>query len=122
MIRRSGAGIALLGFLLAGGAAVAQQYVISTYAAGAPPPTPVTALNASIGYVTAVGADEAGNVYFISSLNCVFKVDRNGTLTRFAGNSRPGYSGDGGPAVRKVSSAGIITTWIPGAPVSLPVK
>lgn len=119
--------------------------MISTYAGGAPPPTPVTALNASIGYVTAVAADEAGNVYFISSLNCVFKVDRNGTLTRFAGNSRPGYSGDGGPAVnaqlfptddseeifisdggngrvRKVSSAGIITTWIPGAPVSLPVK
>jgi hypothetical protein len=77
MIGRSGAGIALLGFLLAGGAAVAQQYVISTYAGGAPPPTPVTALNASIGYVTAIAADEAGNVYFISS----FKVDRNGTLT-----------------------------------------
>jgi hypothetical protein len=38
-----------LGFLLMSGAAVAQQYMISTVAGGAPPPTPIAALNAGIG-------------------------------------------------------------------------
>ena len=72
-------------------------YVISTFAGGAPPPTPSVALNASIGAPSGVAADAAGNVYF-TSLNCVFKLDTSGTLTRVAGTSRPGYSGDGGPA------------------------
>ena len=79
---------------------------------------------------------------FFGSDNCLFKLDPSGTLTRVAGTSRAGYSGDGGPAInaqlgftggefpgiavdsagnvyiadffndriRKVSSAGIITT------------
>jgi uncharacterized protein (TIGR03437 family) len=41
--------------------------------------------------------DSAGNTYF-SSLNCVFRLDTNGLLSRVAGDSRAGYSGDGGPA------------------------
>ena len=45
-----------------------------------------------------VTADAAGNVYF-SSGNWVFKVSAGGTLALVAGNSRPGFSGDGGPAV-----------------------
>jgi len=97
----------VMSFLVAGGAALnlaqsaaqTQQFVISTYAGGAPPPTPVAALNASIGYATAVTTDMAGNVYFISGLNCIFKVDPNGVLTRVAGDSRAGYSGDGGLAI-----------------------
>ena len=93
------AGIAFAGFLLTSGAAVAQQFVISTFAGGGPPPTPVGALDASIGYPTAVATDRDGNVYFVSTLNCVFKVDPNGTLSRVAGNSRQGYVGDGGPAI-----------------------
>ena len=72
------------------------------------------------------------------SFNCVFKLDRSGVITRVAGISAPGYSGDGGPAIdaqlsrpgglaldgagnlfiadidnhriRKVSADGIITT------------
>src|SRR5437016_1751999 len=92
-----------LSFLLVSGAVLSpaqiQQFVISTYAGGAPPPTPVAALYASIGYATGVAVDGAGNVYFISTLNCVFKVDVNGVLTRVAGNSRSGYSGDGGSAI-----------------------
>ncbi len=115
----------------------AQQYVISTYAGGAPPPTPIAGVSASIGIPTGVATDPAGNVYF-SSLNCVLKLDPSGVLTRVAGTSRAGYSGDGGPAtsaqlntpegialdsagnlyiadllngsVRKVSPAGIIST------------
>jgi uncharacterized protein (TIGR03437 family) len=114
--------------------------VISTIAGGGPPAAPVAATNVSTGFVGregAVAADAAGDIYF-TSLNCAFKVDPNGVLTRVAGNSRAGFSGDGGPAVnaqlngpsgiavdsagnvliadsrnnriRKVSSNGIITT------------
>src|ERR1700757_113319 len=48
-----------------------------------------------------VPADRAGNAYLASSeLNSVFRLDSYGLLTRIAGNSRSGYSGDGGPATR----------------------
>ncbi len=123
-----------------------QQFVISTYAGGGLPATiPVAGGNAAIGPPQGVTTDASGNVYFISSYYGVFKLDRNGVLTRIAGNGG-GYSGDGGPAinaqfnlgsfddesgipgiavdsagdvyiadtgnnrVRKISSAGIITT------------
>ena len=76
----------------------AQQYTISTVAGGAPPPTPMAAISASIGHPHNAVADSAGNVYF-SSGNNVFKLSTSGTLTVIAGNSRAGYSGDGGPAV-----------------------
>ncbi len=81
------------------GLSFAQQYTISTIAGGAPPSTPVAATSISIGHPQRVTVDAAGNFYF-TSLNCVFKVDNSGTLTRIAGNSRAGYSGDGGPAIR----------------------
>src|SRR5437868_2619665 len=75
----------------------AQQYVISTYAGGAPPRTPARGVDVSIGFASGIATDGARNVYFASSdLNCVFKLDPGGVLTRVAGNSRPGYSGDGG--------------------------
>ena len=89
------------GFLLLSIAAAAQQYVISTYAGGVPPPPsmPAPGVNVSIGATNAVAADSAGNIYFASSdLNSVFKLDPSGLLTRVAGYSIPGYSGDGGPA------------------------
>jgi hypothetical protein len=73
--------------LTAGSLAPAQQYVISTYAG----------VSASICPPSGIATDVAGNVY-IASDNCVFKLDTNGVLTRAAGNSRGGYSGDGGPA------------------------
>jgi sugar lactone lactonase YvrE len=127
-----------IGFLLlaAGGSAVAQQFVISTVAGGAPP-TAATGTSASVGGLAGVAADSQGNVYF-TALNCVFRLAGSGNLTVVAGNSRPGFSGDNGPAtsaqlnnpwgvaldtagnlyigdsgnnrVRKVSSAGVITT------------
>src|SRR5450432_2036240 len=84
--------------LLAGSpAAYAQQYTISTVAGGAPPPTPVAALNTSIGQPRKL-AVTSGGIYF-SSGNSVFKMDGGGILTLIAGNSRAGFSGDGGPAV-----------------------
>ncbi|HEY3839705.1 MAG TPA: SBBP repeat-containing protein, partial [Bryobacteraceae bacterium] len=77
----------------------AQQYAISTLAGGAPPATPVTANNTSIGGPYNVAADSAGNIYF-SSGNSVFKLSAGGTLNLFAGNGRGGYAGDGGPALQ----------------------
>ncbi len=76
----------------------AQQYTISTLAGGVPPPTPAPALSVGIGAVQAVATDTFGNVYF-SSLNCVFKLDSTGTVTRYAGNSRAYSAGDGGAAI-----------------------
>jgi uncharacterized protein (TIGR03437 family) len=83
--------------LMAGASAFAQQYTISTVAGGAPPATPVAALNTSIGQPRKL-AIAGGNIYF-SSGNSVFKIDGSGTLTLVAGNSRAGFAGDGGPAV-----------------------
>ena len=88
---------ALLGsFLLASGACWGQLYTISTIAGGVPPPTPIAATKASIGEPLGVATDAAGNVY-IASDNCIFKVDTSGVMTRFAGTSRAGHAGDGGP-------------------------
>jgi trimeric autotransporter adhesin len=85
------------GLLLAGRAPVcAQSYMISTFAGGVPPFTPVPGLNASVSPFR-IATDGAGNIFF-TSLNCVFKLDQSGVLTRLAGTSRSGYSGDGGPA------------------------
>jgi len=83
--------------LLFAAVAAAQPYVISTLTGGVLPPTPARGVDLPIGNLQSVAADAAGNVYF-SSLNSVFRVDPNGALTHVAGTSRPGYSGDGGPA------------------------
>src|SRR5436190_2110764 len=91
-------GVKLCGtLLLAPAVALAQQYIISTVAGGAPPSTPAPALSTSIGQPRKLNVAPDG-VYF-SSGNCVFKLDGSGALTLVAGNSRAGFSGDGGPAV-----------------------
>jgi len=56
------------------------------------------ALSTPIGSPGAVTTDAAGNVYFSSDPNMVFKIDPQGTLTHIAGSGAPGFSGDGGAA------------------------
>jgi sugar lactone lactonase YvrE len=68
--------------------AVAQQCAIST---------PVAAVGTSIGTPGALAADNLGSVYFTTG-NCVLRIDANGMLTRVAGASSSGYSGDGATA------------------------
>ena len=77
--------------------AFSQQYTISTVAGGAPPATPVAATSTSIGLPRKILL--AGSSVYFSAGNSVFKMDSGGTMTLIAGNSRPGFSGDGGPAV-----------------------
>lgn len=80
--------------------AVGQQYSISTFAGGGPPPSPVPALSVSLGTIWGVATDSTGNVYLSSSdLNSVFRLDSAGQLTVVAGDGRAGYSGDGGLAI-----------------------
>src|SRR3954452_7362061 len=85
-------------FLLLSAVASGQQYVLSTFAGGVPPVTPVDAPTVSIGDPPRVAVDSAGNVYF-GSLHSLFKIDRRGSLVRIAGTGRAGLSGDGGPAM-----------------------
>ena len=48
-----------------------------------------------------VAVDGAGILYIADRNNhCIRRVDAAGTITTFAGTGEPGYSGDGGPAVR----------------------
>ena len=90
-------GWAGLGFLLAGGTMLGQQYTISTVAGGGAPVTPAPATSVGLMAPMGVATDAAGNAYF-SSGNFVFRLDATGTLTQVAGNGRAGYSGDSGPA------------------------
>jgi hypothetical protein len=64
--------------------------------AGGGPPNNVAAVSAAIP-PSAVAFDASGN-YYIATLNRVFRVDKNGQLTVYAGNGILGFSGDGGPA------------------------
>src|SRR6202142_4072942 len=85
-----------LGLLVTGGT-VWAQYLITTVAGGGIPPTASAALTAPLPQSSAVAVDGLGNFYF-SAANAVYKVDAAGILTRVAGTSAAGYSGDGGPA------------------------
>jgi sugar lactone lactonase YvrE len=80
-------------------AASNSDYIVSTIAGGVAPATQVAARNAWIGSISGMTMDSAGNIYLSTSLNCVFRIDTAGVLTRVAGTCRPGYSGDGGPAL-----------------------
>jgi hypothetical protein len=68
---------AAFGFLLLGAAAAQAQYLISTYAGGAPPPTPAVGVEMPIGQPFGIAADAAGNAYF-TTFDCIFKLDLNG--------------------------------------------
>ena len=99
------------------------------------------AINASIGPSRDVAVDDSSNVYIADTYNfCIRKIDRNGIITTVAGTPTVfGFSGDHGPAtiaqlddpygiavdkkhnlyiadegnycIRKVDTAGIITTF-----------
>jgi hypothetical protein len=88
----------LVGVLLASTVGCAQEYSISTVVGGSPAPTPAAASSFFTRGPWGVAPDGAGNLYFTSQFNCIFKLSANGTLTIFAGGGGFGYSGDHGPA------------------------
>ncbi len=100
------------------------------------------AANAMLALPQGVTVDSAGNVYFADNATRVRKVDTTGTITTVAGSGSPLSLGDGGPAtsagmtpvwvavdssgnlyiadtggkkVRKVNTAGVISTFAGGA-------
>jgi hypothetical protein len=60
-------------------------------------PCALWALDAPIGRPGSVAVGPSGELYF-SSPNIVYRFWPEGLVTRVAGNGRPGFSGDGGPA------------------------
>ena len=58
---------------------------------------PVAAAGAAIGSPGALAVDASGNIYFATS-NCVLRVDTGGMLSRIAGGSTAGFTGDGSAA------------------------
>jgi uncharacterized protein (TIGR03437 family) len=92
-------GIAVL-FMLAA-ARLTPQGIITTVAGTdfSFPSSPMSAINAPIGYTSAVLVDANGNTYISDSDNClILRMDRSGILQVVAGNGIRGFSGDGGPA------------------------
>ncbi len=86
-------------YLLAAASALfAQPYIISTVAGGGAPVSPAPGPATGIFEPGGLAADSAGNVYF-ASLNYVFRLGRDGMLTRVAGTPAAGFAGDGGLAV-----------------------
>ncbi|MGQ9525928.1 MAG: NHL domain-containing protein [Armatimonadota bacterium] len=59
------------------------------------------ALNALLSFPAGLAVDVSGNVYVSDAGNaCVRMVRPDGTVTTVAGTGKPGFSGDGGPAVQ----------------------
>src|ERR1022692_2465501 len=88
-----------LSFLLMSGAAVAQQYTISTFAGGGLPQN-IQGVAADLGSVGVAAVDPAGNVFIASfTYHLVWRLDaKTGLLTVVAGNGTCCYPGDRGPA------------------------
>jgi len=83
-----------------------QNYIRFPIAGGGVTPTPVAAANAALA-PEKITTDGKGNIYFVS-LNCVFKMDAAGTITRVAGSGQyRGFAGDGGPAADALLSTPI---------------
>ena len=60
-----------------------------------------TAATAQLNAPSGMVLDPAGNLYFSDSLNHrVRKIATDGSIITVAGNDLPGFSGDGGPAIR----------------------
>ena len=64
------------------------------------------ATSANIGYVQAVAVDGTGNFYLTDSYAHVRRVDSAGVITTIAGNGQYGNTGDGGPATAAAIGGG----------------
>ena len=110
MTRKRGLRVLILpaAWALFAAACPAQTWVISTVAGGSPAFTPALAKSIPIGAPQYLAVDSKDAVCFTTG-NTVFKLTTDGVLTLIAGNSRPGFSGDGGsgPNAQLSSPAGL---------------
>lgn len=94
----------VFGLLLAAGVATAQQYMISTVAGigtvqgyyGNQGP----ATQAPLDFPFKVAVDSKGNFYIADYYTYVVRGVSAGTINTVAGNSMPGFQGDGGPGIQ----------------------
>ena len=71
------------------------------YSTGAFPFEGAPAVNAGFHGAVSIATDRGGNLFIADFQGYrVLKVAPTGIITTFAGNGTPGYSGDGGPAVK----------------------
>jgi uncharacterized protein (TIGR03437 family) len=77
----------------------AQTYTVKPFAGGALPEN-VAGVAASLGNISGIAIDRAGNLYLsLGDYDMVARMDAaTGMLTRVAGAGQRGFSGDGGPA------------------------
>lgn len=75
------------------------QYFITTFAGGGPPASGTTATSMPLGNPSGLAINALQGTLYIATLNCVFKIDTTGVLTRIAGTGRAAFSGDGGAAI-----------------------
>ncbi len=80
----------LIALLLTAASLQAQQYVISTVAGGPAIPTPIAASSPSIGEPSWVAYGATGDVYFTNGGPAVYKIDSFGLLTRPAASGQLG--------------------------------
>ena len=86
----------------------AQGYLITTVAGGGVPFTPAAARSMPLGSIGSVAAGAHGDVHFIAS-GYVFQMNSERILTRIAGTSPAGYSGDGGFATNaQINADGLV--------------
>ena len=80
--------------------AFGQNYTISTFAGSGLPILNIPGAQASLGFVHAVAANAAGDVFIIEeSYPIVVRLDHiTGILSLIAGNGTSGFSGENGPA------------------------
>lgn len=64
------------------------------------------AVSAQFGYPAAIAVDSMGNLFIADDGNSsIRKVSTSGIISTVAGNGTPGFSGDGGPAIKAQLSA-----------------
>jgi len=101
----------LLLFLSCAGLLNAQSYTISTYAGGAPPPTPIqaTALPLPLQFY---GVTAANGYVYLAAANTILQVDSAGVLTRLAGNGRTEGNGSAvPPAGTSIAALDVEFSW-----------
>ena len=74
-------------------------YLISTYAGGTLAATSAQGTSYPLPYASATTVDAFGNVFVTAFSSCVFRVEPNGLISRYAGTCTAGYSGDGASAL-----------------------